>query len=193
LLPNVWKHLLWKPLLYGIMRDVLYDALILVDYSLICNEAGVDKTDCSLVHTLVSRLITTHDVISEAKSKVEVISPFLPNLKALEGREVYLVAATFRPETLNIKEYLKAFSPFIELKPARFVSEASRGLVLSSSTVVLLLWSPSSMRDTGPTCSFAWLARYQSLKRSPLALQGAEIVHCCLCRQNYMCFCPLFL
>jgi hypothetical protein len=140
LLPNVWKHLLWKPLLYGIMRDVLYDALILVDYSLICNEAGVDKTDCSLVHTLVSRLITTHDVISEAKSKVEVISPFLPNLKALEGREVYLVAATFRPETLNIKEYLKAFSPFIELKPARFVSEASResGIVVINSSVALV-------------------------------------------------------
>jgi leucyl-tRNA synthetase len=32
--------------------------------------------------------------------KMEVISPFPPNLKALEGRKVYLAAATLRPETM---------------------------------------------------------------------------------------------
>jgi hypothetical protein len=50
-----------------LVRDVLYDALILVDYSFINNEVGVDQADSSLLHTFVSRLIITHDAINEAR------------------------------------------------------------------------------------------------------------------------------
>ncbi|TVU34439.1 hypothetical protein EJB05_16271 [Eragrostis curvula] len=52
-----------------LVSDVLYDALILVDYSFINNEAGVDQADSSLVPIFVSRLIITHDAINEARSK----------------------------------------------------------------------------------------------------------------------------
>jgi homeobox-leucine zipper protein len=43
-------------------------------------------------------------------------------------------------ETLNFKEYLRAFSPCIELKPPGFVSEASResGIVLVDSSAALV-------------------------------------------------------
>lgn len=50
-----------------LVRDVLYDALILVDYSFINNQAEVDQADSSLLHTFVSRLIITHDAINEAR------------------------------------------------------------------------------------------------------------------------------
>jgi hypothetical protein len=50
-----------------LVRDVLYDALILVDYSFIYNEAGADQADSSLLHMFASRLIITHDAINEAR------------------------------------------------------------------------------------------------------------------------------
>ncbi|XP_062214368.1 uncharacterized protein LOC133915273 isoform X2 [Phragmites australis] len=49
-----------------LVRDILSDALILVDYSFINNGAGVDQADSSLLPTFVSRLIVTHDAINEA-------------------------------------------------------------------------------------------------------------------------------
>ncbi|KAL6615510.1 hypothetical protein ACP70R_037780 [Stipagrostis hirtigluma subsp. patula] len=52
-----------------LVRDVLYDALILVDYSFINNGAGVDQADSSYLPTFVSRLIITHDAINEARRK----------------------------------------------------------------------------------------------------------------------------
>ncbi|XP_062204239.1 uncharacterized protein LOC133906370 [Phragmites australis] len=52
-----------------LVRDILYDALILVDYSFINTGAGVDQADSSLLPTYVSRLIITHDAINEARSK----------------------------------------------------------------------------------------------------------------------------
>ncbi|KAL6882040.1 hypothetical protein ACP4OV_011512 [Aristida adscensionis] len=49
-----------------LVRDVLYDALILVDYSFINDGAGVDQADSSHLPTFVSRLIITHDAVNEA-------------------------------------------------------------------------------------------------------------------------------
>jgi hypothetical protein len=111
-------------------------------------------------------------------------------------------------ETLNFKEYLKAFSPCVGVKPTGFVSEASResGIVTIDSSAALmevfmdevLLVPPCSLflllpvclnshgclnychRDDGQTYSTALLPRHQSLRRSYLVLQEAEMVHCCL-------------
>ncbi|BAD53434.1 unknown protein [Oryza sativa Japonica Group] len=52
-----------------LVRDVLYDALILVDYSFINKGAGVDQADSSLLPLYVSRLLITHDAINDARSK----------------------------------------------------------------------------------------------------------------------------
>lgn len=50
-----------------LVRDVLYDALILVDYSFINKGAGVDQADSSLLLLYVSRLLITHDAINDAR------------------------------------------------------------------------------------------------------------------------------
>uniref|UniRef100_A0A0E0JKT0 Uncharacterized protein n=1 Tax=Oryza punctata TaxID=4537 RepID=A0A0E0JKT0_ORYPU len=52
-----------------LVRDILYDALILVDYSFINKGAGVDQADSSLLPLFVSRLLITHDAINDARSK----------------------------------------------------------------------------------------------------------------------------
>lgn len=48
------------------MRDVLYDALILVDYSFL-NGTEVDQADSSLLPIFVSRLVITLDAINDAR------------------------------------------------------------------------------------------------------------------------------
>lgn len=45
-----------------LLRDVLYDSLILVDYSFINNAAGVD-----LLPIYVSRLVITLDAVNDAR------------------------------------------------------------------------------------------------------------------------------
>ncbi|XP_040378716.1 uncharacterized protein LOC102701389 [Oryza brachyantha] len=52
-----------------LVRDILYDALILVDYSFINKGAEVDQADSSLLPLFVSRLLITHDAINDARSK----------------------------------------------------------------------------------------------------------------------------
>ncbi|GJN18466.1 hypothetical protein PR202_gb05631 [Eleusine coracana subsp. coracana] len=74
-----------------LVRDVLYDALILVDYSFINNKAGVDQADSSFFHTFVSRLIITHDAINEARSKGD------------QGRAISFINAF---STSNVPSYL---------------------------------------------------------------------------------------
>lgn len=49
-----------------LVRDVLYDALILVDYSFL-NGAEVDQADSSLLPIFVSRLVITLDAINDAR------------------------------------------------------------------------------------------------------------------------------
>ncbi|KAM3330930.1 hypothetical protein ACQJBY_027186 [Aegilops geniculata] len=51
-----------------LVRDVLYDALILVDYSFL-NGAEVDQADSSLLPIFVSRLVMTLDAINDARAK----------------------------------------------------------------------------------------------------------------------------
>lgn len=51
-----------------LVRDVLYDALILVDYSFL-NGAEVDQADSSLLPIFVSRLVITLDAINDARGK----------------------------------------------------------------------------------------------------------------------------
>lgn len=51
-----------------LVRDVLYDALILVDYSFL-NGAEVDQADSSLLPIFVSRLVITLDAINDARAK----------------------------------------------------------------------------------------------------------------------------
>jgi homeobox-leucine zipper protein len=55
-------------------------------------------------------------------------------------------------ETLNFKEYSRAFTPCIGLKPDGCLRHLG-SLALSSSTVVLLLWRPSWMRFF--SCNYA--------------------------------------
>ncbi|CAL4975418.1 unnamed protein product [Urochloa decumbens] len=50
-----------------LVRDVLYDALILVDYSFINNVSGVDQAD--LLRIYLSRLIITLDAVNDARRK----------------------------------------------------------------------------------------------------------------------------
>lgn len=50
-----------------LVRDVLYDALILVDYSFIDKVAGVDQSDSSLLPIYLSRLIITLDAVNDAR------------------------------------------------------------------------------------------------------------------------------
>ncbi|CAO2170534.1 unnamed protein product [Urochloa humidicola] len=50
-----------------LVRDVLYDALILVDYSFINNVSGVDQAD--LLPIYLPRLIITLDAVNEARRK----------------------------------------------------------------------------------------------------------------------------
>jgi hypothetical protein len=48
-----------------LVRDAIYDALILVDYSFINNISGVDQAD--LLPTYLSRLIITLDAVNDAR------------------------------------------------------------------------------------------------------------------------------
>lgn len=52
-----------------LVRDVLYDALILVDYSVINKCAGVDQADSSLLPIYLLRLVITLDAVNDARRK----------------------------------------------------------------------------------------------------------------------------
>ncbi|KAG8077262.1 hypothetical protein GUJ93_ZPchr0007g4915 [Zizania palustris] len=52
-----------------LLRDILYDVLILVDYSFINKGAEVDQADNSLLPLFLSRLVITHDAINDARTK----------------------------------------------------------------------------------------------------------------------------
>nr|CAB3477527.1 unnamed protein product [Digitaria exilis] len=52
-----------------LVRDVLYDTLILVDYSFINKVAGVDQVDSTLLPIYLSRLIITLDAVNDARRK----------------------------------------------------------------------------------------------------------------------------
>ncbi|KAJ1284173.1 hypothetical protein BS78_03G184800 [Paspalum vaginatum] len=52
-----------------LVRDVLYDSLILVDYSFINNGGAVDQADSSLLPIYLSRLVITLDAVNEARRK----------------------------------------------------------------------------------------------------------------------------
>ena len=49
-----------------LVRDILYDALILGDYSVLSG-AEVDEADSSLLPIFVSRLLITVDAINDAR------------------------------------------------------------------------------------------------------------------------------
>uniref|UniRef100_A0A0D9V2L5 Uncharacterized protein n=1 Tax=Leersia perrieri TaxID=77586 RepID=A0A0D9V2L5_9ORYZ len=74
-----------------LVRDILYDALILVDYSFINKGAEFDQADNSLLPLFVSRLLITHDAINDARSKGD------------QGRAMSFMNAFF---TSNIPTYL---------------------------------------------------------------------------------------
>lgn len=52
-----------------LVRDVLYDALVLVDYSFLNHGVEVDQADSSLLPIVVSKLVITLDAINDARSK----------------------------------------------------------------------------------------------------------------------------
>lgn len=49
------------------MRDILYDAVILVDYSFINPGFDVEQSDDSIMNLLMTRLIVTHEAIQVAR------------------------------------------------------------------------------------------------------------------------------
>ncbi|XP_073008203.1 uncharacterized protein [Typha latifolia] len=53
----------------NVVRDILYDALILVDYSFINPEVEVEQADDSIICIVMTRLIVSHEAIQVARNK----------------------------------------------------------------------------------------------------------------------------
>ncbi|XP_008810392.2 uncharacterized protein LOC103721820 isoform X2 [Phoenix dactylifera] len=53
----------------SLVRDILYDAVILVDYSFINPGFEVERSDDSIMNLLMTRLIVTHEAIQVARSR----------------------------------------------------------------------------------------------------------------------------
>ena len=170
----------------------------------------------SAMGTVITPMVTASlPMVSIDKSKFAQLAVSAMNelVKMAQTNEPLWIPSASSPgsptmETLNFKEYLKAFTPCVGVKRNGFVSEASResGIVTVDSSAALVeafmdevLLVPPCMfllplpvclnshgclncchRDDGQTCSPALLPRQPPLRRSHLVLQEAEMVHCCL-------------